>query len=179
MNNFLKGNTPLPLLILLVVQLSQGPASLAQDSEFQSRINKTKFHRHDGKKYRRAKIEKSPQYYLLYYSASWCGPCRATAPQLVEKYRTEIADDPDIALIHVSRDSREGDASKWAKDAGLPWLTVLPVNVGRSKLMEYRAVDATPFYALIDRDGNTLATGADSVFQKLTEMESSVDSAQE
>jgi len=88
----------------------------------------------------------------------------------VEKYQSKIADNPEIVWIQISRDNREGDASKWAKDAGLPWLTVLPTNVGRSKLMEYRTVDATPFYTLLNTEGTALATGAEEVFSKLAEL---------
>jgi len=88
----------------------------------------------------------------------------------VEKYQSKIADNPEIVWIQISRDNREGDASKWAKDAGLPWLTVLPTNVGRSKLMEYRTVDATPVYTLLNNEGAALATGAEEVFSKLAEL---------
>jgi len=88
----------------------------------------------------------------------------------VEKYQSETADNPEIALIQISRGKREGDASRWAKEADLPWLTVLPINVGRSKLMDYRTVDATPFYTLLNTEGAALATGAEEVFSKLAEL---------
>lgn len=88
----------------------------------------------------------------------------------MEKYKAEIAGNPEVTLIQISRDNREGDASKWAKEAGLPWLTVLPINVGRSKLMSYRTTDSTPFYTLLNSEGTAIATGANAVFAKLAEL---------
>ncbi|MBP82692.1 MAG: hypothetical protein CMO61_02465 [Verrucomicrobiales bacterium] len=34
-------------------------------------VLKTKLHRLDGKRYRSAEMEKAPEFYILYYSASW------------------------------------------------------------------------------------------------------------
>jgi hypothetical protein len=54
----------------------------------------------------------------------------------VEKYNSSIADNPKIEMIHISRDSDEDAAESWAADAGFPWLTVVPGDVERSKLMK-------------------------------------------
>lgn len=41
------------------------------ETEIGAKVAKAKLQRLNGKRYKRAEVEKNPQYYLLYYSASW------------------------------------------------------------------------------------------------------------
>jgi|TARA_B110000305_G_C19445373_1_gene644486 hypothetical protein len=41
------------------------------ETEVGAKVDKAKLQRLDGKRYRRSKLEKNPQYYLFYFSASW------------------------------------------------------------------------------------------------------------
>jgi len=43
----------------------------SSDSAVAEQIRKTRLHRIDGRRYRRAEIEKTPEFYLFYYAASW------------------------------------------------------------------------------------------------------------
>jgi len=47
------------------------PAEMAAESVVGQKVTKAKLHRLDGKRYRRAELDKAPEYYILYYSASW------------------------------------------------------------------------------------------------------------
>ena len=47
---------------------SAGPDT---ESEVGKKVAKAKLQRLDGKRYRRAELEKTPEFYLFYYSASW------------------------------------------------------------------------------------------------------------
>jgi len=58
-------------LLLLVYLFFFPPLTPAQESDFARKMEKAKLHRHDGKRFRKARLEKNPQYFLLYYSASW------------------------------------------------------------------------------------------------------------
>lgn len=59
---------------LAEVSASGGPAMAAGESAgslVREQLEKTRLHRLDGRRYRRAEIEKTPEFYLFYYSASW------------------------------------------------------------------------------------------------------------
>ena len=47
------------------------PASPDTETEVGALVAKAKLQRLDGKRYRKAELEKNPEYYLIYYSASW------------------------------------------------------------------------------------------------------------
>jgi hypothetical protein len=89
----------------------------------------------------------------------------------VEKYNSSIADNPKVEMIHISRDSDEDAAEQWAADAGFPWLTVVPGDVARSKLMKYRTSNAVPFYTMVDSSGGVVATGSSAIFNKVASLE--------
>lgn len=46
-------------------------ATAPASSVMSEKMAKVKLSRLDGKRYRRAELEKAPEYYVLYYSASW------------------------------------------------------------------------------------------------------------
>jgi len=89
---------------------------------------------------------------------------------VIEKYKELIADNPQVEMIHVSRDEGEGSAENWAEKAGFPWLTVLPKNVKRSGLLDYKTESYVPFYALVNAQGEPLASGQNEVFAKIAEL---------
>lgn len=86
------------------------------------------------------------------------------------KYNEHIADSKNTVMIHVSLDRDEDSAKKWAADAKLPWFTILPKNVPKSKLRDYKKTRFVPEYNLISKDGKILASGADACFTKIIEL---------
>jgi len=57
----------------------------------------------------------SAKYYAIYYSAGWCGPCRAFTPDLVKWYKRNKSKHPDFELIFVSSDRSEEDMASYMK----------------------------------------------------------------
>jgi hypothetical protein len=47
------------------------PAEVAASSEVGSKVVKAKLNRLEGKRFKKAELTKAPEYYILYYSASW------------------------------------------------------------------------------------------------------------
>jgi len=133
-------------------------------------LEKTRLHRLDGRRYRRVEMEKEPDFFLFYYSASWCPPCRASAPQLVKSYTEWIENNPKVEFVHISLDRDGSAAARWASGAGFPWLTVLFRDSGRSGLLQYRTADSVPYFVLVDADGNSVANGASAAFAKISEL---------
>ena len=60
-------------------------------------------------------VKQKAKVYLCLFSASWCPPCRAEMPRIAKTYAETLKDDPDIELVHFSRDREESKAMDWAK----------------------------------------------------------------
>lgn len=90
----------------------------------------------------------------------------------MEQYKTDIAGNPKVAFIHISHDRDEDAAEEWAAKEGFPWLSILPGDVDRSDLLEYKVANSVPHYILVDAAGNRLADGSSSVFSKAKELTS-------
>lgn len=88
----------------------------------------------------------------------------------MEKYNKQIANNPNVELIHVSLDRSEDAAENWAESNQFPWLSVLPKDVDRSKLRDYMTRNAVPHYSLRTADGKELANGSSAIFSKIAEL---------
>src|SRR5436190_23098897 len=61
------------------------------------------------------------QYYAIYFSASWCPPCRKFTPELVTWYNTHKKDNPQFELIFISHDETEAAMTNYMKVDAMPW----------------------------------------------------------
>jgi len=64
---------------------------------------------------------KDVQYWAFYYSASWCGPCRAFTPQLVDFYKYFKKSHPNFELIFVGNDGTQDAMLSYMKMDEMPW----------------------------------------------------------
>jgi hypothetical protein len=90
----------------------------------------------------------------------------------VEKYNKTIAGNSKVAMIHVSLEREEGLAEVWAAKEGFPWMTILPGDVKKSGMRDYKKTNFVPEYALIDKNGKQIASGGGVVFEKAVELTS-------
>lgn len=88
----------------------------------------------------------------------------------MDKYKKVLEGNQKVAMIQVSRDQDNDSAEAWAAKEGFPWLTVLPDDVERSGLLDYRPGNFVPAYTMVDKDGNKVVDGAEAVFQKAKEV---------
>jgi thiol-disulfide isomerase/thioredoxin len=59
------------------------------------------------------------KYYIFYYTASWCGPCKAFSPRLVEFYNNHKNENFEIVLISSDRDEKSMES--YAAKNKMPW----------------------------------------------------------
>lgn len=61
------------------------------------------------------------RYIALYYSASWCPPCRKFTPELVKAYAELGKSHPEFEIVLVGSDKDESKMRDYLKDHGMPW----------------------------------------------------------
>ncbi|MEM7624933.1 MAG: carboxypeptidase regulatory-like domain-containing protein [Planctomycetota bacterium] len=93
---------------------------------------------------------------LIYFGASWCGPCHAEAPHLVETWDA-FRDDPRFAMISVSLDQKPGAAVRYADEKGYGWPQLFPVGGFRSSVVSDFGVRSIPSIWIIGPDGRVVA----------------------
>ncbi|KAK1281230.1 putative nucleoredoxin 1 [Acorus gramineus] len=95
---------------------------------------------------------------LLYFSASWCPPCRAFLPKLVDAYHKIKAKDTAFELIFISSDRDEASFDGFY--AGMPWLA-LPFGDNRKKsLTRTFKIEGIPSLVAIGPSGRTVTDEA-------------------
>ncbi|CCH01551.1 alkyl hydroperoxide reductase/thiol specific antioxidant/Mal allergen [Fibrella aestuarina BUZ 2] len=108
----------------------------------------------------------SKPFTLLYFWASWCGPCRKHNPDLVRLYRQ--VDPGRLQLISVSLDT---DKSAWLKairQDGLQWTQLSDLKGWESPVAKQFALFGIPQTILLDQSGRIIAVDASEASRLLT-----------
>lgn len=100
----------------------------------------------------------------LYFSASWCGPCKRFTPVLVEAYN-ELALKGDFEIVFVSAD--EDDESFNGYFSKMPWLAIpFSDSEARDRLDELFKVRGIPHLAILGEDGKVLSDSGVEIVQE-------------
>ncbi len=97
------------------------------------------------------------KYFAIYYSASWCGPCKAFTPKLVEFYNRVKPLNPQFELIFVSHDYSEKDAEAYMKMDNMPWPALAYNKIKSDKQLAGYAGPGIPCLVLCDATGKVLS----------------------
>ncbi|GAV61030.1 C1_3 domain-containing protein/Thioredoxin_8 domain-containing protein [Cephalotus follicularis] len=91
----------------------------------------------------------------LYFSASWCGPCRRFTPVLVEAYN-EISTIGDFEIIFVSADEDEESFNEYFSK--MPWFAIpFSDSETRNRLDELFKVRGIPHLVILNDSGEVLS----------------------
>ncbi|MEZ5328733.1 MAG: thioredoxin-like domain-containing protein [Verrucomicrobiales bacterium] len=96
------------------------------------------------------------KYLAVYFSAHWCGPCRAFTPDLVEYYNQTKANHPEVEIVFVSSDRSEEEWTNYMLEENMPWYAVQYKKASSSKLKEYGG-PGIPCLVLMTPDGEVLS----------------------
>ena len=115
----------------------------------------------DGKRLKKHNIleGKAPTHYLLYWGASWCGPCRQAAPHLAEAYDESISKGKNIEVVHLSCDQDDAGMLSFVTDMKFNFPAVASAKWRKEKIFEPMAPSGIPNYKLVDAEGNVIAEG--------------------
>lgn len=97
------------------------------------------------------------KYYALYYSASWCGPCKQFTPELVKLYKVLKGAHPEFEVVFLSADRSSGDMRDYMRADKMPWLALkYDLREKNPELMRY-AGPGIPCLVLVDASGRVLS----------------------
>ena len=108
----------------------------------------------DGKMHKMSELVGEGKYVLVDFWASWCGPCRAEMPNVLEAYNKYH--DKGFEVIGISFDNKK-DA--WVKAVGqlnLPWLQLSDLKGWQCAAAPIYKIDAIPDNILIDPQGKII-----------------------
>ena len=103
------------------------------------------------------------KYVLIKFTATWCGPCRAEIPGMLEAY--EKYKDKDFEIVSVYVAQREDDpvatVKKMVEEEKLPWIILSEALTERAKQPkqgEFYAIRSVPTMLLVDKEGKIITT---------------------
>ena len=99
----------------------------------------------------------SKKWIALYFSASWCGPCRKFTPQLVEYYNRVAPQHPELELILVSSDRSAFNMESFMRNMQIPWPAIdFPKLQGKDGIMQF-AGKGIPCLVIVNAKGDVIA----------------------
>ncbi|KAF7018488.1 hypothetical protein CFC21_031772 [Triticum aestivum] len=95
---------------------------------------------------------------LLYFSAKWCGPCRAFLPTLVDVYNKIKEKNSDFEIVFISSDRDQSSFDDFF--SGMPWLAIPLEDERKAYLKKKFKIRGIPSLVAIGPDGKTVNTDA-------------------
>nr|XP_019710017.1 probable nucleoredoxin 1-2 [Elaeis guineensis] len=95
---------------------------------------------------------------LLYFSARWCGPCRAFLPKLIEEYKKIKDKDSAFEVVFISDDEDQNSFEDFF--SGMPWLALPFGDVRKKSLSRLFKIRGIPSLVAIGPTGKTVTTDA-------------------
>jgi nucleoredoxin len=98
----------------------------------------------------------SKAYTFIYFSASWCQPCHAFTPSLVNFFNS-AGKKRNFDVVMVSYDHEQDDLTAYAEEFHMPWIFARMQSPLAKQLNKTYANTGIPDLVLIDRNGKILA----------------------
>jgi nucleoredoxin len=97
------------------------------------------------------------KFYAIYFSASWCGPCRNFTPGFVDAYRELRKNYPEFEAVFVSNDRSAADMLAYMRGDKMAWAAVRFDAVGGLDEINRYAGNGIPCLVLVDANGKVLS----------------------
>ena len=111
----------------------------------------------DGRQHKLSELVGEGKYVLVDFWASWCGPCRAEMPNVLEAYNTYHA--KGFEVVGISFDQKKAAWVRAIQQLQLPWLQLSDLKGWECAAAPVYKVDAIPDNILIDPQGRIVARG--------------------
>ena len=97
------------------------------------------------------------KFYALYFSASWCPPCREFTPGLVDAYGKIRSMYPEFEIVLVSRDESERAMAAYMNHDKMEWPAVRWADAKSLREINRYSGDGIPCLVLVDAEGKVLS----------------------
>jgi len=94
------------------------------------------------------------KYVGIYFSASWCGPCRSFTPELIE-FRNQHAKQFEVLLVGGDGSTREQE--KYVKQYKMPWYAMINQSEAAKRASQTLGVEFIPCLVILDPSGNVVS----------------------
>jgi thiol-disulfide isomerase/thioredoxin len=99
---------------------------------------------------------------LVDFSATWCGPCRAEAPNVLNMYNAYK--DKGFDVVAISLDQTPEAAQRYVEENGIQWSTLFPTKeedrYWNHPLVRHYGVTGIPTAILLDKEGKAVHMNA-------------------
>jgi thiol-disulfide isomerase/thioredoxin len=96
---------------------------------------------------------------LVDYWATWCGPCIAELPNVLEQY--ELYHDKGFEVVGISLDSDREKLTKFVEERAIPWVQLFEDGAGwEHSMANYYGVMSIPTVILVDQKGTVVSMSA-------------------
>jgi len=109
----------------------------------------------DGKMHKVGELVGEGKWVLVDFWASWCGPCRAEMPNVVDAYSKYHA--KGFEVVGISFDQKKTPWVKAVQQLGMPWLQLSDLKGWNCAAAPVYKIDAIPDNILIDPHGKIVA----------------------
>lgn len=91
----------------------------------------------------------------LYFSASWCPPCRAFTPVLI-KFRNEHTEEFEVVLVGLDKSAQDQQA--YVTKSGMPWPSLPNQKDYTQKLQSLFGIRGIPALIVVSPEGLVVST---------------------
>ena len=109
----------------------------------------------EGKKFETGKVLEGRKHVLVYFTASWCGPCRRFTPDLV-KFADQNKDARDFVIIMVGSDRSAKAQDDYMKKSKMPFYAVPFGAEGVKRVKQAFAGRGIHNLVILDADGKAV-----------------------